>query len=117
MFFNSKDFKALEAGVRLSALQQELSSQNIANISTPGYKSKEINFAQVLTEAGENYPSTIGVNVVESDALSLLPDGNNVDLEKESMELYKAYVQNSMLLTKIRGEFDNFSYVLNNAPK
>ena len=116
MFYGSNQFKVLEAGAQLTWLQQKLSTQNIANIETPGYKSKGLKFDGVLSSVrnGNHNPeiSSINASVVTSEAESKRPDGNNVDLEKESISLYKAYANYSSLLNQIKTEFDKYNYVL-----
>lgn len=117
MFYNSSKFKTLEAGVSLSWLQQKLSTQNTANTETPGYKAKHLSFAGVLnavtSETEKRTLSRIDAAIVTSDEISTRPDGNNVSVEAESLSLYKAYSQYSMLLNQIGTEFDKYSYVLN----
>ena len=44
-------------------------------------------------------------------------DGNNVDLERENLELFDTYLQASYLYQKIGGQFSNLRYVLNQAMK
>ena len=118
MFYNSSSFKALEGGVQLSWLQQQIANQNIANIETPGYKSRDLSFSAVLEEYenGEKkaQPEITQVNarINTSDAVSTRADGNNVDAEAEYLALYKAYAQYSLLLDKIKGEFDKYNTVL-----
>lgn len=116
MFYDSSEFKVLESGVRLSWLQQKLNTQNIANLETVGYKSKSLSFEGVLSSVqNESDPPGIGridAAVSSSDAASTRADGNNVDLEKESISLYEAYAQYSMLLNQIRTEFDKYNAVL-----
>ncbi len=117
MFFNSYEFKILEAGTHLAWAGQNLHVQNIGNLETPGYKSKSlVVFDDVLKQAaekgGDELPSTVQAQVV-TDQSSLRPDGNNVDIEKENIELYKSYAQYTMLLNKIQGKFDNYNSVLN----
>lgn len=117
MFFDSSNFKVLEAGVQLAWMQQQINTQNIANIETPGYKSKSLSFESVLREA-ENENASAEVELIKgtintSDNVSKRPDGNNVDAETEYISLYKAYVQYSLALDKVREEFDKYSYVLN----
>ncbi len=119
MIYDSSQFKALEAGIKLSWMQQQISTQNIANSETPGYKSKSLSFEGVLQDAKDstNTPEIdhIDATINTSDSTSTRADGNNVDTEKESMELYKAYAQYSMLLEKVHSEFNKYNYVLNNA--
>ncbi len=118
MFYDSKDFKILEAGANLSWVSQNLHTQNIANIETPGYKTKSLAFDDVLRAAidGEadasDVPDTVRAKILTSST-SLLPDGNNVDIEYENLELYKDYAKYSFLLDKIKSQFDQYSYVLN----
>ncbi len=117
MFYDSSEFKVLEAGVQLTWMQQKLNTQNLANIETAGYKSKSLTFDGVLssvrnkTDASEI--SRINASIVTSNTESKQPDGNNVDLETESISLYRAYAQYSVLLNQINTEFDKYSYVLN----
>lgn len=101
--------------MNLAWMQQKINSQNIANVETPGYKSKSLSFDSVLREAenGCKEISRLNVRVESSDAVSNRPDGNNVDLETESIALYKAYAQYSMLLSKLSSEFDKYNSVLN----
>lgn len=115
MFFDAKNFKVLEAGVQMSWTQQQLHLQNVANIETPGYKAKNLRFSDTLKKAksASDVPDTLQAEIVSDDSLSGRQDGNNVDLEKESVEYYKAYVQYNMLLNKINDKFQNYSVVLN----
>lgn len=115
MFFNSKDFKMLEAGVKLTWTDQQMHLQNMANLETPGYKTKSLEFQTILDakQQGTNAkPDRIVGRVVQDDASSIRQDGNNVDMEKEGLALYKTYAQYSLLLDKVRGQFNNYSYVL-----
>lgn len=119
VFFNSKNFKTLEAGVQLTWMQQQLHMQNLANVETPGYKAKSLVFDSVLENAQNSAqaPDVIRARVVADENVSVLQDGNNVDVEAENMELYKAYAQYSMLLDKVKGQFNNYNTVLNSNMK
>ena len=120
MFYNSNKFKVLEAGTNLAQMQQEMHTHNITNLNTPGFKAKEMDFQNILKETtpinGEQITS-ISADVSQSENQSKRPDGNNVDYETESLELYKSYVQYSMLLDRVKGQFNNYSYVLNSGIK
>ena len=117
MIYDSNAFKVLEAGVQLAWTQQKLNTQNIANIETPGYKAKSLSFNGVLSAVSNGTSavevSRINAEVSTNDSLSIQPDGNNVDLEKESISLYKASAQYSTILGKINSEFNKYNYVLN----
>lgn len=116
MFFQRGTFQVMQSGLNYAWLQQQIHNQNLANVETPGYKAKNATFEEVFAAARDGsrrYQAT----VFTRDDLTMRPDGNNVDAETESMELYKAYVQYSMLLDKISGQFSNYNYVLSNAFK
>jgi flagellar basal-body rod protein FlgB len=117
MLYDSSQFKLLEAGIKLSWMQQQISTQNIANSETPGYKSKSLSFESVLKDAKDSADTSeverIDAKINTSDTTSTRADGNNVDSEKESLELYKAYAQYSMLLEKVHSEFNKYDFVLN----
>lgn len=117
MFFNSSNFKMLEAGAELSWAKQQVHTQNLANIETPGYKSKSLDFSTVFenVQSGSEIsrPSYISAKVTDNPDLSKLQDGNNVDFEYESLELYKSYTQYSLVLDKISGQFRNHSTIIN----
>lgn len=116
--FNNSEFKTMEAGIRMTYLQQQLHLQNMANIDTPNYKSKSLTFDEVLSSAGGKKQVTgIRANVVEDTTTESRTDGNNVSMENENIEFYKSYAQYSALLDKIKNEFDNYSYVLNSNMK
>lgn len=119
MFFNGANFKTLEAGTQMAWMQQQMHSHNLGNVETPGYKSKKLEFKQIFdtVKSGEVELSSIQANVVTDESTSGRPDGNNVDFEAENIAMYQSYVQYSMLLEKVTGKFDNYSYVLNNSAK
>jgi len=64
----------------LLSTRQKLVASNIANVDTPGYKSKDIDFQfeyMSLVEGGTP-------NVVETPGLVVNNDGNNVSLDREA---------------------------------
>jgi flagellar basal-body rod protein FlgB len=83
------------------------------------FKAKQLDFVNVLSEERRNVTAQniIETQVIEDETASTRSDGNNVNMEKESIELYKSYAQYSMLLTKVKSEFDKFGYVLNSSIK
>jgi flagellar basal-body rod protein FlgB len=70
----------LEQYMDLLSTRQSLVASNIANIDTPGYKSKDIDFQfefMSLTK-GES------PNVIDTPGLRTKNDGNNVSLDRET---------------------------------
>ena len=120
MLYRDSAFRIMEAGVRATWLQQQLHTHNVANYETPNFKAKSMVFSDVLSRtrgADGRRAAALNVRIVEDEGAVVRPDGNNVDLDAESLTLYKAYVHYSMLLDKIRSEVNNTNYVVNNAAR
>ena len=70
---------------RLS-LRQSVLAGNLANINTPGYKRKEVDFAIELKQAESglfNDASSDDAAAVTTDPGAIRLDGNGVDMERE----------------------------------
>lgn len=102
MFFD-KGSEVIKQGLSLSALQQGIIAENIANISTSGYQRRDVDFRGTLTRLMGN---TLDVNRTHINhmSFSFSPDqmqaiirkdntaatnsfGNNVDLDKEMVNM------------------------------
>lgn len=60
-----------------------------------------------LSPAGGN--TLFRTTVVQNDDTSVRIDGNNVSLEKEQTELWKAYAQYSYLIDRVSGHYANIN--------
>jgi flagellar basal-body rod protein FlgB len=79
---------ALARFLDLSVRRSELVMSNMANIDTPGYRTRDINFQQELERAaGQLEYATFTPAVRQVRGLIERPDGNNVSLERESLLL------------------------------
>ena len=118
MLFNSTEFKAMESSLEALWLKQKVVNQNIANYETPNYKAKAVKFEDVLTSvSGGKEKVDFKATVTTDETTEARPDGNNVNIEKESLELYQAYLQHAYLTQKISGQFSNMRYVLSQTAK
>lgn len=118
MFYDSLTFKTLESGISAMNMKQKIISQNISNYETPNYKTKSVAFNDVLAGVrGEksNGAYHFQATVTSKNDTFVRPDGNNVDIEKENIELLQTYYQASALYTKMTGQFTNMRTVLNQA--
>lgn len=95
-------FGILQSNLQDISLRHQVASQNIANVNTPGYKTKEVvSFGEALTQAGAAQ-SRIRATADLNERL----DGNNVDIDKEigglekNSMLHSVYTQ--ILASKIR---------------
>ena len=84
----------------LLSTRQKLVASNIANIDTPGYKSKDIDFQfeyNSLTR-GEN------ANVINAPGLTTKNDGNNVSLDRETRLLAENDMRFNMAESLMRAQ-------------
>ncbi len=80
--------------------RQKLVASNIANVDTPGYRTKDIDFHSEFENvmAGQT-PSTI-----EPQGLVVKPDGNNVNMDRESRLLAENAMRFSVASNFARAE-------------
>lgn len=96
--------KAIEASWK----KQELLTDNITNIDTPGYRRKDLNFEKVLTAQVEKTGNMHKVNINQLYGEILDPysnfkhrmDGNNVDIDWEMAEISKNKIKYDALVTQ-----------------
>lgn len=118
MFYKDASFKAMQAGLDALWMKQKVISDNIANYETPGYKAKSVTFKEVLRKTSDGKETPVLQATITTDTQSTArPDGNNVSMEKESLELWRTYAQYSYLTQKISGRFESLRYVINQAFK
>ncbi|MGL5972155.1 MAG: flagellar basal body rod protein FlgB [Oscillospiraceae bacterium] len=113
--FDSTGFKAMEGKLSGLWIKQQVHQNNIANYETPNFKANEISFKETLKKEKDSDKSKtiFTANISKNNSLSSRVDGNNVDMEKESLELYKSFVEYSYITQKISGSFKNMRYVIN----
>lgn len=122
--FDNLSFKVMESSLRALWLKQNVTVHNLANMETPGYKAKSVSFQGTLAKARAEQQrgrdaGTYRFQAVVStdDATSILPDGNNVDVDRENAELMNTYIQTLALYQKIGGQISDARYVIKQAFK
>ncbi len=88
---------------------------NLANVNTPGYKRKDVDFNLTLEEAMGESRGTSRFNSnhsPNSNNNSLRLDGNNVDLEKEVMALAETELRYQALTDLTAGYFAGMKNVI-----
>ncbi|MHB8635278.1 MAG: flagellar basal body rod protein FlgB [Fimbriimonadaceae bacterium] len=94
---------AMQHALTLATKRETLLHANLANVNTPGYKRKDIDFNVSLDEAlGNPTPSHIAdmsqtVRQALSDQTSIAADGNNVDMEREVQGIAETQLRYSAL--------------------
>lgn len=102
--------------------RQNVTINNIANVDTPGFKSKYVTFenflaknirsAQLKSATGKNVERAIQssfatVHTTNNESTRL--DGNNVDMDQEQIELVKTTYEYQMMVQSINNDFSRLN--------
>lgn len=106
----------------------KLLANNLANVSTPGYKRQDVEFQTYLADALQQGSGTLdqkvaGVNLAsiaptiytDNTSLSYRLDGNNVDIDTESANVAENQISHSALLDAMTQEFSRLRMALSNS--
>jgi flagellar basal-body rod protein FlgB len=80
----------LERFLDLTVSATKLTAANMANIDTPGYQTLGFNFGAEMSDATARLDSgaaTRPVHMLAVDGLIARPDGNNVSMDREGLQL------------------------------
>lgn len=86
--------------------RQQLIATNMANVDTPGYHTKDVNF-QAAMQAVMDEGQTSHLESASTEVIDLpeRPDGNNVNIDREGMMMSQAQLQYQMGVQLIKSEF------------
>ncbi len=119
-YFNNLTTTLLTKNLDGLWLRQQVIMENIANRSTPNYKSKYVDFENELkskiadindknkaVKASELKDELAGSKVVlgENSDLTMRLDGNNVDVEKENIEMARTQLNYSYTVAQLNSYF------------
>jgi len=98
---------ALGRYLSLNTAQLRITASNIANIDTPGYTTQGLDFEQELTKQIQNLPGATISNPQfrPVDGLVGRPDGNNVSMDREGLQIAKAQMQFKLGVLLMKNEF------------
>jgi len=105
---------ALSRYLDLSSLQLKASAQNMANVDTPGYRTVGFDFATEMGHCLESMEkeSVAGEGAVPGtpqlgpdDGLLERPDGNNVSMDREGMQMAESQLQFKTGVELLKHEF------------
>ena len=126
--FDSAAFVITEQGLDAAWYKQQVISHNIANISTPDYKAKTVNFGLVLKEkmkcpyhghtscdhdafskenngSEESSKKAVWVTTTYETNTEQLLNGNNVDIEKEALDLADVQYQYGTMIDYMNSQY------------
>ena len=108
---NAIDF--LERYLSLTSQRHTTVVTNMANIDTPGYRTRDVDFRSELQRVANGTQSTLQSTAREVRGLIERPDGNNVNLDREGMALAETQMQNRTAVQLIRSEFHRLLTAIN----
>jgi len=80
----------------LATSQLKLTAANMANVDTPGYKALGMDFESEMREAMQDVDQGVApkqVKVKTVDGLIARPDGNDVSMDREGMNMAEAQLK------------------------
>jgi flagellar basal-body rod protein FlgB len=103
----------------LSSAELKLTAQNMANLDTPGYRTQGFDFAaemeRSVAEAQWGKPGQAGGHAVVQPRVSAVdglierPDGNNVSIDREGLNMAEAQLRFRVGVELIKREFSRVS--------
>ena len=118
---DSSVIDSLRRQMAIAVAKQVASAGNLANVDTPNYKAKEVNFAETLknklSPGNSTFPSATadngGVVLQEIQGLPQRRDGNTVQLDKELLSMSRAAGDFAAAQTALAAKFRLVRYAIN----
>jgi len=106
-------------------MRQNITMENIANYTTPGYKSKYVDFEHALQNKLSGFEGTVKQSDIinaakESEIIigenvnkTMRLDGNNVDIDSENIELARTQLNYSYTISELQSYMSRMSKAIN----
>jgi flagellar basal-body rod protein FlgB len=118
----SNSFQTLEQALDYAALKQKVIAHNIANVDTPNFKAKEVQFRTQFQQALEAYRTDprhfefkANINkflVTTKNDLVYNHNRNNVDIDREMSDLAANQIYYHALIERLNGKFNSLKTVI-----
>ncbi|MFL5826704.1 MAG: flagellar basal body rod protein FlgB [Thermoleophilaceae bacterium] len=97
----------LERALQGASLRQQALAENLANVNTPGYRRKDVDFHGALRAAmSAGDPGAASFSVEADPSAPMRADGNSVDADVEGSRLAQNGLEYSALVQVMRGRID-----------
>lgn len=115
---DTAQINALTRFLDATAQRQQAITTNIANIDTPGYRTRDVDFRNLLEQASRGIMSaSFQPHLQEVKGLMERPDGNNVSLEREGLALADTQLQFQTGVQLLRSEFKRLQTAIQEGSK
>jgi flagellar basal-body rod protein FlgB len=120
--------EALSRFLDVEVARVKLITSNLANIDTPGYRTRDLDFRAELRRAGSEAAGSEGGSLSYASysfapsyaptarpvrGLLERPDGNNVSVERESLLLAESQMKFNLGVQLLKDEFHGISQAIN----
>jgi flagellar basal-body rod protein FlgB len=95
-----------------TAARSGIIASNIANIDTPGYHARDLDFRSQLTSLMSDDVQPAAPRVTEVAGLTERPDGNNVNMDREGLALGQVQLQFQTGVALMKAELHRFSQAI-----
>ena len=116
----------LENGLAYASVKQKTIAQNIANVDTPNYKSKDVSFEQIFSEAKRSSMTAYRTDnkhfdfqmrdyspgVFSYTNMRYRQNGNGVDMDKEQANLSTNQIYYNALIDRVSGKLNSLQTVI-----
>ncbi len=128
-FFRDDIMSGLSRGLNAAALRQQVTAHNLANLNTPNFQRSDVTFEEELLRArghaatpltrthDKHFPQPpapeIAPQVVKDTTTVRRIDGNNVDLERDMLNLVSNQIRYNTYVQQLNTRFSNWRFVIN----
>ncbi|MBN2482988.1 MAG: flagellar basal body rod protein FlgB [Candidatus Omnitrophica bacterium] len=131
IFFDNQMLNILQQGLNGVSQRHRVLSNNIANADTPNFKRSDVDFYGTLSRIIQKESKTAPLYTTHPDHLAVSQpvmspvfgimqsfdttqraDGNNVDIEKEIVEVNKNAILHDTLINFVSSEFSGLRYAI-----
>ena len=103
----------LETFLQLTTFREKAIAANMANVDTPGYRARDINFESEMTKAmteasfkvGEGSEPHLHPVIRQVQGLMERPDGNDVNLDREGLLMAEVQLQYELGIQLMKRHF------------
>lgn len=120
----SNSITSLERGLDYASLKQKTIANNIANVDTPNYKSKEVNFKKILDNNRSDFQNNRtdkrhfdfsmqpNGTVIAARNMSYNESGNSVDLDAEMSKMAENQIYYNALTDRLNSKYSSLTNVI-----
>ena len=132
-FLDTANFRTMQRNLDLTSKRMILTGQNISNVNTPFYKSKKLEFENLIFEKINKLNSSYALQmrysgeknkeklrkylevtpeIVTDETTETRVDGNNVDIDNENLEMAKLQIHFNYVVRKITDEYNLLKHAI-----